>query len=101
MVRTLIVFAILLAGSLALDAEEPSDSSFHVHRIESPFQSAPTQIRVLQPDQMETGKVPPVVYVLPVEAGDGSRYGDGLVEIKKRGLHKRHGIIFVAPTFSE
>jgi hypothetical protein len=55
---------------------------------------------VLLPDQMEEGKPYSVVYVLPVEAGREARYGDGLLEVKKLGLHNKHGAIFVAPTFS-
>src|SRR5262249_30394543 len=42
----------------------------------------------------------PVVYVLPVEARDGRRYGDGLAEVRRQDLHNRYGAIFVAPTFS-
>lgn len=41
-----------------------------------------------------------MVYVLPVEAGTESRYGDGLLEIEKQELHNKRDVIFVAPTFS-
>jgi enterochelin esterase-like enzyme len=37
---------------------------------------------------------------LPVEAGNGDRYGDGLIEVKKHNLHNKFQTIFVAPTFS-
>jgi hypothetical protein len=43
----------------------------------------------------------PVVYVLPVEARNETRYGDGLLEIKRRQLHQRYPVIFVSPTFSQ
>ena len=43
----------------------------------------------------------PVVYVLPVEAGNAHHYGDGLLEIQKRDLHRRFSAIFVAPTFAQ
>jgi len=49
---------------------------------------------------VEKGKKYPVVYVLPVEAGTESRYGDGLKEVKKLDLHNKLGAVFVAPTFS-
>ena len=42
----------------------------------------------------------PVVYVLPVEARREHRYGDGLLEVRRHGLHNRFSAIFVAPTFS-
>jgi S-formylglutathione hydrolase FrmB len=71
-----------------------------VHEVRSPYQARPTQIRVLLPDKVEKGKKYPVVYVLPVEAGSESRYGDGLKEVKKLDLHNTLGVVFVAPTFS-
>jgi S-formylglutathione hydrolase FrmB len=73
---------------------------FLVHEVKSAFQAGETQIRVLPPDGLDPGKIYPVVYVLPVEAGLEHRYGDGLLEIKQRDLHNKHRAIFVAPTFS-
>ena len=52
------------------------------------------------PEGREPGERFPVVYVLPVEAGDEHRYGDGLEEVLDHGLHEEHRAIFVAPTFS-
>lgn len=40
------------------------------------------------------------MYVLPVEAGTESRYGNGLLAVKKLDLHNKHGLIFVQPTFA-
>ena len=70
------------------------------HEVRSPYQAGPTLIRVLTPDAPEPGKTYPVVYVLPVEAGIESRYGDGLAEVRRLGLHNRLKTVFVAPTFS-
>lgn len=75
-------------------------SGFLIHAVDSPFQTKQTQIRVLLPDILEKGKLFSVVYVLPVESGQESRYGDGLVEVQKHNLHNKLGVIFVAPTFS-
>ena len=91
-----------------LRAEEPvtiseakkDDNGFLVHEVRSPYQAKTTQIRVLRPDKEEKGKKYPVVYVLPVEAGTESRYGDGLNEVKKFDLHDTPSAVFVAPTFS-
>jgi S-formylglutathione hydrolase FrmB len=56
---------------------------------------------VLRPDrEEEKRKQYPVVYLLPVEAENESRYGDALKEVKKLDLHNLFGVIFVAPTFS-
>ena len=73
---------------------------FLVHTVESDYQLGRTKVRVLLPDRLEEGRRYRVVYVLPVEAGDGRRYGDGLAEIRKLGLHERHKLICVAATFS-
>lgn len=77
------------------------EAGFLVHESRSPYQSKPTLIRVLQPDRLEQGRKYPVIYLLPVEAGVESRYGDGLKEIKKYDLHNKAKAIFVAPTFSQ
>lgn len=70
------------------------------HSIESTFQAGPTTIRVLTPSKLSGRKKYPVIYLLPVEAKNGARYGDGLKEIEKLNLHKKYEMIFVQPTFS-
>jgi esterase/lipase superfamily enzyme len=72
-----------------------------VHDVKSSYQSGPTEIRVLLPEQLTKAKRYKVIYVLPVEAGRENRYGDGLSEIKKLNLHNQHQVIFVAPTFAD
>ena len=106
---------LLLAGR-ALGAEEPAGSAhaavqvseakpdehgFLVHTVRSEYQSGPTQIKVLLPDRLDNGRRYPVLYVLPVEPGDGTRWGDGLAEVKKHDIHNRHGLICVLSTFSQ
>jgi hypothetical protein len=71
-----------------------------VHRVESDLQDRPTRIRVLLPSKTEEGRRYRVLYVLPVEAGDEKRFGDGLLEVKKLGLHDQYGLICVQPTFA-
>ncbi len=99
----------LFIGTWADAAERPTTISdatrdqngLLVHTVLSPYQSGPTEIRVLLPVQRDNETRCPVVYVLPVEAGNAHRYGDGLLEIQKRDLHRRFSAIFVAPTFSQ
>ncbi len=108
MVRLLLLFAAFLTGVhagcgaevVAVSAAETDSAGFLVHEVTSPYQAGTTQIRVLLPDRLETKPRYPVVYVLPVEAGRESHYGDGLLEIKNHDLANVHGAIFVAPTFS-
>jgi S-formylglutathione hydrolase FrmB len=88
-----------VAGSVS--AAQVDDDGFLVHEVDSPFQLGKTHIRVLLPEKMVPARRYRVIYVLPVEAGDEFRYGNGLVEIKTLGLHNKHDVIFVAPTFSQ
>ena len=75
-------------------------NGFWIHKVRSPYQTGSTSIRVLLPEPVKSHEPYPVVYVLPVEARNGSRYGDGLREVQKHDLHNRHRAVFVAPTFS-
>ena len=77
------------------------EHGFLCHCVMSEYQGGVTQIKVLLPDRMEKGKRYPVLFVLPVEAGDGKQYGNGLVEIKKHDLHNKFGVICVEVTFSQ
>jgi S-formylglutathione hydrolase FrmB len=98
-----------LTGPVALFASEEvkiskaqrEKESVFVHSVGSPYQNGKTSIRVLLPDQMEQGERCPVVYVLPVESGNETRWGDSLFEVMKHDLHNKYRVIFVAPTFSE
>jgi enterochelin esterase-like enzyme len=76
-------------------------NGFSVYNVQSAYQSGTTKIRVLYPNDLEPGRKYPVVYILPVEAGLSTDYGDGLVEIKNRNLHNKYSAIFVQPTFSD
>jgi hypothetical protein len=99
---TLLVGTLALAGdrSPSVSAARRDEQGFLVHEVESEYQAGKTEIRVLLPDRLDDDRHHPVVYVLPVEARDGRRYGDGLVEVRHHDLHNKYGAIFVAPTFS-
>jgi S-formylglutathione hydrolase FrmB len=79
---------------------KPDTNGFLIHDVKSPFESGTTQIRVLLPEPLDKGRSYPVVYVLPVEKLNENRFGDGLLEVKKRNLQNLNQAIFVAPTFS-
>ena len=86
--------------TVTVSEAKKDDTGVLVHEVRSPYQAKTTQVRVLRPDKEEKGKQYPVVYVLPVEAGAESRYGDGPKEVQKLDLHNTLGAAFVAPTFS-
>lgn len=77
-------------------SQEPHFLTFTVH---SPRQAGPTLVRVLLPEAFHKRCALRVVYVLPVEAGDGEQYGRGLEEIRRLRLHERHHVACVAPNF--
>ena len=78
-----------------------NDDGILVHSVQSPDQTEKTTIHVLLPDPLLSARRYPVLYVLPVEALDGKRWGDAMRELKKSGLHNRYGLICVYPTFSQ
>ncbi len=84
-----------------ISPREVAPNGEHVYRLKSSFQSGETKIRVLVPDEMPTNARPRVVYLLPVEANEERRYGDGLEEARRINLANRFGVICVAPTFSQ
>lgn len=62
-------------------------------------QRGPNKIEVLVPDDLETGRSYPVVYLLPVNTGTDGPWGCGIAEARRGDLHNRHRAIFVAPAF--
>jgi len=96
-----LVPAVSLGGPAPHISEaKADDNGFLVHTVASDYQDGPTRIRVLLPGRLEKGRRYLVLYVLPVEAGDGNHFGNGLQEVKKLGLHDQYGLICVLPTFA-
>jgi len=75
-------------------------SGWLVHTVKSEFQAGETEIRVLVPDGPQSAQPYVTLYVLPVEAGDGRRWGDAQQEIRRHDLHNKHRLVCVYPTFS-
>ncbi|MDP6721437.1 MAG: hypothetical protein QGF59_22405 [Pirellulaceae bacterium] len=71
-----------------------------VHQVTSPFQAGTTSVQVLVPDAANRSKQLRVLYLLPVEALDGRRWGDALEEVRKHRLHTKYQLLCVYPTFS-
>ena len=96
----ILVSNLLADETVTIFEAKRDDAGILVHEVQSSYQAGTTLIRVLQPDALLNDKKYPVIYMLPVEAGTESRYGDGLSEVKKLNLHNKFGAVFVAPTFS-
>jgi hypothetical protein len=71
----------------------------HVFKIRSPYLGGENAVEVLLPKAFDKDRRVRVLYVLPVEAGIGGRFGDGLAEVRRSGAHDRHGFIAVTPAF--
>lgn len=95
---------LLSAFVLSIVASSPEPvrdaEGIRVHTLVCPFQEGSTEVRVLLPDKLPPLSSSRVVYVLPVEPRREHRYGDGLEEIRRRGLHNQYDAIFVSPTFA-
>lgn len=70
-------------------------------QITSRYQSQPTKIFVLTPEPMPKERRLPILFLLPVEANDGQRWGSPLAEAVKHDLANQHQMFIVSPTFSE
>ncbi|MCA9267464.1 MAG: hypothetical protein KDA41_03290, partial [Planctomycetales bacterium] len=79
---------------------EAGPSGWLRHAIDSPRQSAATELFVLLPKEREKGRRLPVVFVLPVEPERQTRWGDALAEVARNDLADKHQAIFVYPTFA-
>ena len=75
-------------------------NGWFVHAITSEFQSGETEIRVLIPDGPKPAEPYRTLYVLPVEAGDGRRWGDAQQEVRRHDFHNKYRLVCVYPTFS-
>lgn len=80
---------------------EVDAAGWQIHRVESPFQTGTTELRVLSPTSIAEGISLPVVYVLPVEAGREQRYGDPVRAIQELEPEVRQQAIFVTMTFAQ
>lgn len=80
-------------------AQKDASTGIWSYALSSEFQSGPTQVRVILPEPLATGKRYPVLYILPVEPEGSFHYGDGLEEARKLNLANKHQVICVAPSF--
>ncbi len=72
----------------------------HTHIIRSPRQAGETLVRVFTPNGKNVEHPLRTLYVLPVEAGVETRWGDPVKEVRDLGVANKHGFVVVLPTFS-
>ena len=88
-------------ATVRVSPAQRGDDGWLIHRVTSPYQSGTTEIRVLLPKTRTTAKPLNALYILPVEAGNGRRWGDPQLEVKRNDLHNKHQLVCVYPTFSD
>lgn len=79
----------------------PLHLNYLQYTVKSDRQMVETTIRVLEPDNLAELEHPRVLYLLPSSPELSHRSGDGLDQILTHDLHNRHGLVAVAPTFSD
>ena len=92
----LIAFAIAASPSSG-----PIFAGEDVRSLRSPRQRGETSVRIFHPDSGKSGPALKTLYVLPVEAGTETRWGDPSEEVRRLDLANRHKILVVLPTFSD
>lgn len=100
-VTPLLVTALAFGPPTTEKSSAAKPSRVVTHLLDSAHQSAPTTVQVLTPTHLEAGRRYPVLYVLPVEAGTGTRWGDAMAEVEELRLPDRHDVIVVYPTFAQ
>jgi hypothetical protein len=60
----------------------------------------PQALRILQPSNPAPGVAHNFVYVLPVEPGEGTTFGDGLQVIQSLNLQNQYNLTVIEPSFS-
>jgi len=100
LLRNLLILA-AIGSHVPAQAYGQAPAEVATHRITSEFQTGETEIRVLAPAKLEAGRKYPVVYLLPVEAGRQSRFGDSIAVAREMNAAERFGVIIVAPTFAQ
>jgi len=69
--------------------------------VRSPFQNGETLIRLALPDPAPPPNRRRVLFILPVEPREGTRWGDGFRTALSLRLRERFGLALVAPSFSD
>jgi S-formylglutathione hydrolase FrmB len=72
-----------------------------LYRVRSPLQRGETLVRILLPKGLGSPETRRVLFVLPVEAGTATRWGDPLRAVTAAQVADRFGFVVVLPTFSD
>jgi hypothetical protein len=82
------------------DFVEPHPGKVVSYTKETPYQNGSQSFRVLLPDSYSSQRRYRVLYVLPVETGNGGLFGDGLKTLESLDAHNQFDLIVVQPNFA-
>lgn len=100
--RICLISTIGIALLLASPAQAQVDSSETVVlEVRSQRQRAATRATLIIPKRKPANASWPIVYVLPVEPGVGTKWGEPLKEIRQTKLDQRWNVIWAYPTFAD
>lgn len=92
--RPTLLAACLIA--MCCSAAEPDSFT-----VEGPHQRGALRVQVLAPRSGAPGERLPLVLVLPVEAGGGTRFGDAMAELAALDAAERLRALFALPEFAD
>jgi Putative esterase len=89
------------SSGLQVQYEGTDASGVQNYQVTSPDNGpGPQALRVLQPSNPAPGVAHNFIYVLPVQAGEGNDYGDGLQVIQSLNLQNQDNLTVIEPSFS-
>ena len=95
----LCILGLFLAVAATKGGPVPTTDHLKSFVLESPYQNAPSEIRVLLPDNYDPKKKYPVVYILPVGATKGPGTGSAFIIFTMANLQNRYEVILAEPSY--
>jgi len=85
--------------SMVVEGPEVGDDGIINYTVTSPYQTRPTTVEVLLPDNAPEGGPYPALYILPVNDGLDGAWGSGIQEAKRHNIHNLYKVICVSPEY--
>jgi hypothetical protein len=90
----------LLFGTTVTIDSQPETPGVHSWSVSSAFQNGINKIEYILPENLKKGKLYPVVYILPVNAGTKGNWGHPLEVALKYDLATKFQTILVCPAYN-
>jgi len=80
--------------------EPDPETGGEIYHLRTPYVAGRRPVRVVRPGGVNSETPLRVLYILPVEAEGGTRFGDGLATAVELGLHEKYRLMLVEPDFA-